>query len=56
MMSKSRNRKQVKENQKQKRKMSAKYYAGGGASKYARKRAYLNKTGLWGWEVADKPW
>lgn len=28
-----------------------------GKSKYARKRAYLNRTGLRGWEVPEpKPW
>ena len=43
--------------EKRKRKMSAKYLEGGYESNYARKRAYLNKHGLWGWEVpAPKPW
>ena len=27
-----------------------------GDSQYARKRAYLDKHDLWGWEVLSKPW
>ena len=33
------------------------YLHGGGESPYARKRDYLKKTGLWGWQVPEpKPW
>jgi hypothetical protein len=41
---------------KQKRKGQA-YSAGGGDSRYARKRQWCIKNGVWGWEVPEpKPW
>ena len=56
-MGKSKRRQRIKENQRKKRKLTAAYLAGGGESEYARKRAYLNKHGLWGFEVPEpKPW
>jgi len=56
-MAKSNRRKQIVMSQKARRKLTAKYLAGGGKSKYARKHAYLNKAGLWGFEVpTPKPW
>jgi len=43
--------------EKKRRKLSKKYLSGGGESQYAKKYAYLNSTGLWGWEVPEpKPW
>lgn len=42
---------------KKKLKMGSKYRGGGGDSRYARKRKYLARRGLWGWEVPEpKPW
>jgi hypothetical protein len=42
---------------KKRRKLSAAYRDGGGNSKYARKRAFCLKNGVWGWEVpTPKPW
>lgn len=42
---------------KQRLKSSAKYREDGGNSNYARKKAYCNKNGVWGWEVEEpKPW
>ena len=42
---------------KKKRKLSQSYLDGGGNSRYARKRNYCLKNGVWGWEVPfPKPW
>jgi hypothetical protein len=44
-------------NSKARRKLMAKYLDGGGTSKYAMKKRYCDKNGVWGFEVpAPKPW
>jgi len=56
-MAKSKNRKSIKETQKKRRKDMAAYLQEGGESKYARKRKYCIKNGVWGFEVPyPKPW
>jgi endonuclease YncB( thermonuclease family) len=42
---------------KKKYKLSKKYLEGEGESQYARKKAYCQKNGVWGFEVPEpKPW
>jgi hypothetical protein len=42
---------------KRRRKSSKSYLEGGGESNYARKKKYLLRTGMWGFEFHDpKPW
>jgi len=56
-MAKGKSKRRQTENEKKRYKRTKQYLEGGGESRYARKRAYLNKVGLWGFEVADpKPW
>jgi hypothetical protein len=56
-MAKSSKRKSMKEAQKKRRKDMAAYLAGGGESRYARKRKYCVKNNVWGFEVPfPKPW
>lgn len=59
-MAKSKRRKKIqarKESERKAYKRSGAYTEGGGESRYAKKRAYCHKHGVWGFEVLPpKPW
>lgn len=55
-MAKGQKRQKALDTKRQARAAKFKKEGGKGKSKYFRKKQHLHSTGLWGFEVIDKPW